>query len=157
MIFGKLIGKEFQRYESLECGVLGFIDHTHPAATDLLDDAVVRNRSPGEWRGIGHWRESYANGELDSTYGPDHHPFPRAVALPLQHLQAASVPTGGRSFWRQLILGFFIEPLACQAVLDLKVFVFGRVAQHLEARELGVEFLILSPNGLLADRRGLPG
>jgi hypothetical protein len=44
-------------------------------------------------------------------------------------------------------------PLARQAVLDLNVFVFGRVAQHLETRVLGADFLILSPNGLLADRR----
>jgi len=42
---------------------------------------------------------------------------------------------------------------ARQAVLDLNVFVFGRVTQHLETRVLGADFLILGPNGLLADRR----
>src|SRR5271170_3605173 len=69
----------------------------------------------------------------------DHHPFPRAVPLPLQHIQSVSAPTGRRGLWGQLILAFTFEPLARQAVLDLNVFVFGRVAQHLEARVLGAE------------------
>jgi len=44
-------------------------------------------------------------------------------------------------------MGFFFEPLACQAVLDLQVFVFGRVAQHLEARVLAWNFSFAANNG----------
>jgi hypothetical protein len=85
--------------------------------------------------------------------GPDHHPSPRAVVLSLQHNLSLSVPTRRRGLWREFILAFFFKPLACQAALDLRVFVFGRVAQHLDARVLRVEFLIVSPNGLSSDRR----
>jgi hypothetical protein len=81
-----------------------------------------------------------ASGKLVLTCRKDHHPFPRTVALPLQHNQSVSVPTVRRGLGRQLILACFFESLACQAVFDLKVFVLGRVAQHLEARILGVEF-----------------
>jgi hypothetical protein len=68
-----------------------------------------------------------------------------------------AVPTDRRSLWRQLKLGFMFAPLACQAILDLNVLVFGRVPQHLETRVPGRELLIVSQNGLLADIRGLPG
>ncbi len=48
-----IVGKEFQRDEAAELGVLSLIDNTHAAATELLDDAVVRD-------GLAeHWRESY--------------------------------------------------------------------------------------------------
>ena len=36
-------GQELQRYEASETGVLDLIDHTHPAAAQLLDDAVMRD------------------------------------------------------------------------------------------------------------------
>jgi hypothetical protein len=32
-------------------------------------------------------------------------------------------------------LGFMFAPLACQAILDLNVLVFGRLPQHLELRD----------------------
>jgi len=71
--------------------------------------------------------------------------------------QSIGVPTDWRGLRRHLILGFFFERLACQSALDLKGFCIGRVAQHLRARVLGVELLIISRNGLLTDHRGLPG
>ena len=42
-IFGQLVGQELQGDEAAELSVLGLVDHTHPAAAELLDDAVVRN------------------------------------------------------------------------------------------------------------------
>ncbi|GAC1678632.1 MAG: hypothetical protein PVS2B2_15860 [Candidatus Acidiferrum sp.] len=39
---GEIIGKEFQRNESVETGVFGLIDDAHAAAAKLLNDAVVR-------------------------------------------------------------------------------------------------------------------
>ena len=42
-VLHNVIRKEFERNESSKIGVLGFIDHTHTTATELLDDAVVRN------------------------------------------------------------------------------------------------------------------
>ncbi len=63
------------------------------------------------------------------------------------------MPTFRRGLWRQFELSFTFKPLACQAVLDLNVFEFGRVAQYLETRVRGATFLIVSSDGLLADHR----
>ena len=42
-ILGHFVGQEFQGDEAAKLGVLGLVDHTHPAAAELLDDAVVRD------------------------------------------------------------------------------------------------------------------
>src|SRR5947209_427050 len=42
-ITGNVVGQELQGDEAAKLGVLGLVDHTHSAATQLLDDAVVRN------------------------------------------------------------------------------------------------------------------
>jgi hypothetical protein len=39
----EFIGQKFQGDKAAKLGVLSFIDNTHSAATELLDDAVVRN------------------------------------------------------------------------------------------------------------------
>ena len=36
-------GEELQRDTPLQLQVLGLVDHTHPALTELVSDAVVRN------------------------------------------------------------------------------------------------------------------
>ena len=38
-----VIRKELQRDEAVQPGVFGLVDHTHAAAAELLDDAVVRD------------------------------------------------------------------------------------------------------------------
>ncbi len=40
----ELVGQELQRHEAVKAGVLGLVDHTHAAAAELLNDAVMRNR-----------------------------------------------------------------------------------------------------------------
>jgi len=42
-IFGDIVGEEFESNEAPEFYVLGLIDHTHSAATQFLNDSVVRN------------------------------------------------------------------------------------------------------------------
>ena len=42
-ILGDLVGQELQSDKAVEASVLGLVDHTHPAAAELLDDAVVRD------------------------------------------------------------------------------------------------------------------
>ncbi len=44
--FGCFFGQKLQRDKSVEGYVLSLVDHTHPAAAQLLDDAVMRDRSP---------------------------------------------------------------------------------------------------------------
>ena len=43
LILRNFVRQEFQSHEAAEHGVLGLVHHTHPAAAELLDDAVVRN------------------------------------------------------------------------------------------------------------------
>ena len=50
-------GKNLQRDVAVELFVMSAIDFAHAARADFFDDPVVGNRSPGEWRRIGHWRE----------------------------------------------------------------------------------------------------
>ena len=42
-VLGHIIGQELQSDKAAELCVLGLVDHAHPAATELLDDAVVRD------------------------------------------------------------------------------------------------------------------
>ncbi len=42
-IVGEFVGQELERDEAAEFEILGLVDHTHPTATDLLDDPVVRD------------------------------------------------------------------------------------------------------------------
>jgi hypothetical protein len=38
-----IVRQELERDEASEIGVLGFVDNAHPAAAQLLDEAVVRD------------------------------------------------------------------------------------------------------------------
>ncbi len=49
MIFRHSLGQEFKRYETVQPRVLGLIDDTHATATELLDDAVVRDGRADHW------------------------------------------------------------------------------------------------------------
>jgi hypothetical protein len=42
-VFGYLVGQELEGNKPAKLYILGLIYHAHPAATELLDDAVVRN------------------------------------------------------------------------------------------------------------------
>jgi hypothetical protein len=58
-VIGDIVGQEFQRDVAAKIFVFGLIDHTHPAATEFLENAIVRNFSPRERGRFGHWREYY--------------------------------------------------------------------------------------------------
>ena len=40
-VFGYVVGQELEGHKAIELHVLGLVDHTHPAAAQLLDDAVM--------------------------------------------------------------------------------------------------------------------
>ena len=42
-IAGNVIGEELEGNETAELGVFGLVDHTHAAATQLFNNAIVRN------------------------------------------------------------------------------------------------------------------
>ena len=43
VVLGKMFRQKLQGDEPTKLGVLGLINHTHPASTQLLEDAVMRN------------------------------------------------------------------------------------------------------------------
>jgi hypothetical protein len=42
-VLGKVSGEKLECHESPKFGVLGLVHYTHPAAAQLLDDAVMRD------------------------------------------------------------------------------------------------------------------
>ena len=56
-VVGKFFGKELEGDETVQLDVLGLVDHTHAAAADLAEDAVMRNRLPHGLEWGCHWRE----------------------------------------------------------------------------------------------------
>jgi hypothetical protein len=50
-------GQELQGDRATKLGVLSLVDHAHPAAAQLLDDAVMRDGLPYKLGGRAHWRK----------------------------------------------------------------------------------------------------
>ena len=46
---GYLVQQKLQGDEAVQLYILGLVDHTHPAATELLDEAVVRDGLADHW------------------------------------------------------------------------------------------------------------
>ena len=42
-ILDHLVGKKLKRDKPVQCQVFGFVHHTHPAAAELFEDAIVRD------------------------------------------------------------------------------------------------------------------
>src|SRR5579864_1341482 len=42
-VTGKFVGQEFERHQTPQFNVLGFVDDTHAASSEFLEDAVVRD------------------------------------------------------------------------------------------------------------------
>src|SRR5882762_4021392 len=42
-VLGEFFRQELQGNKALELGVFGLVDNSHPAAAELLDNAIVRN------------------------------------------------------------------------------------------------------------------
>jgi hypothetical protein len=53
-ILGHVVRQKFQRHEAVEAGVFCLEDHTHAAAAELFDDAIMGYRLAREWLGIRH-------------------------------------------------------------------------------------------------------
>jgi hypothetical protein len=41
-VLGYIVGKKLESDKATERSVFGFVDHAHPAAAELFDDAVMR-------------------------------------------------------------------------------------------------------------------
>ena len=48
-VLGYFVGQKLEGDKAAELDVLGFVDHTHPAAAELLDNAVVRDGLADHW------------------------------------------------------------------------------------------------------------
>ena len=53
-VFCNILRQELQRDRATEFGVLGLVDHTHPATAKLLQDTIVRDRLPAGGMGLSH-------------------------------------------------------------------------------------------------------
>jgi hypothetical protein len=53
-VFGNFIGQKFQGDKTLEACVFRFVDHTHSAAPQFFQDAIVRNSLSEQRLGIRH-------------------------------------------------------------------------------------------------------
>jgi hypothetical protein len=42
-VFGDVVGKELESDKATELYVLSLVNHTHPAAAEFFDDAIVRD------------------------------------------------------------------------------------------------------------------
>jgi hypothetical protein len=51
-VLSHFVRQELQRDEAVQFHILGLIDDAHTAATELLDDAVVRNGLADHWQRI---------------------------------------------------------------------------------------------------------
>src|SRR5712692_9801290 len=51
-VFGDVVGQKLQGYKPMEVYVLCLVDDTHPAATQPLHNAVVRNGLADHWAEI---------------------------------------------------------------------------------------------------------
>ncbi len=56
-IFGDVVGKKFQRDETAEREVFGFVDDSHAAAAEFFDDAVVGDCLAEHWWTDVSWRQ----------------------------------------------------------------------------------------------------
>src|SRR6266700_7528257 len=56
-VSGNLLRQKLESDETMEPGVLGLVDHTHTAAAQLLQDAIVRNGSTYKLGRGSHRRE----------------------------------------------------------------------------------------------------
>src|SRR5215469_2224957 len=55
VIFGQILWQEFQSDKAMKECVLRLIDHTHPTATELFDDAVMGNRLANQGLDVCHF------------------------------------------------------------------------------------------------------
>ena len=51
-ILRHILGQEFQRHRTLQPRVVRLINHTHPAGTEFLQNAIVRNGSVNHERAV---------------------------------------------------------------------------------------------------------
>ena len=55
-MFGDIIREKFESDVAMQSNVFGFVDHAHAAATELFEDAVVRDGPSDEGVGARHLR-----------------------------------------------------------------------------------------------------
>jgi hypothetical protein len=49
-VFGNFVGQKLQGDEAMQAEVLGLVNNAHPATTEFVDNAVVRDRLADHWR-----------------------------------------------------------------------------------------------------------
>ena len=57
LVPGQFVGQELHGDEAMQSGVFGLVDHTHAAATELLNDAVVGDELADHGGRLALWRD----------------------------------------------------------------------------------------------------
>ena len=65
-VVGEFVGEELQGDVTTELEVFPFVDHTHPPASDPIEDAVMGNCLTHGLRGRGHWLAMLGGGQVAS-------------------------------------------------------------------------------------------
>src|SRR4029077_9563683 len=60
-IAADFVGQEFQRHEAVQARILGLVNHTHAAAAEFFENAVMRNGLPDQVPRILRWEERQVN------------------------------------------------------------------------------------------------
>jgi len=60
-VFGNVVRQELQRHKAVEFHILRFVNNTHPASAEFLDDEVVRDGLADHWSRIVRVRNGQVN------------------------------------------------------------------------------------------------
>src|SRR5260370_39927391 len=93
---GEFVGKEFQSDVATELKDFRFVDHPHPAAADLAENAVVRNCLPHGLERDLHWRECF-----QAMKGGGNRADPPARTGPVEKLRVPPFCCGVHSPWAE--------------------------------------------------------
>ncbi len=95
--------------------VLGFINHTHPAAAQLLHDAVVRDGLANDLGGCSHGRKCYdaiAGGSMQKTLATGRLLKPRVLGLGLLKDRGVGVGVFQCGVWSRCAKNLFWHSFA---------------------------------------------
>jgi len=105
------LGQELQRDAAMQLEIFSLVDHTHPAAAQLAQDAVVRDGFADHWRGIllRHHMQVNESREFESVVG-SLHSVPIRTTIRSMHgkpqlkqISAASISAPrARSEWQRM-------------------------------------------------------
>jgi len=88
VILREIFGEELERYAAAEARVFRLVDDTHASATELAQDAVVRNQLVDQWARWRRWDPRVIRGGESIT---DNRHFPNNPIVESVYLRAVVI------------------------------------------------------------------